>query len=451
MKDKCISKKLLSDFSKDYSKNLRSKIISDAIIKNGINNIALNRDSIIKMQHTFSEEIKTGMITDQKKTGRCWMFAGLNKIRYAIAQKLNLNIGEKEGFELSQAYLMFWDKLEKANYFLESIIETRGEKINSRLLMWILNNAMIDGGQWDMFVNLVEKYGVVPKYVMPESYHSSDSSLMNKILNLKLREYAKVLREELKEKEERDLRDRKEEMIEEFYAILCHFFGEPPKIFDFEYRDKKNSFYRDRNLTPLEFYKKYSYVKVKDYISIINCPTKDKPFGKTYTVKYLGNVKEGREVLYLNLKIDELKKLTISQLKSGETVWFGCDVGQMLERKLGIMDLSIYNYEELLDTTFNLSKADRVNYGDSCLTHAMVFTGVNIIENGPNRWKVENSWGKDNGKEGFFVMSDKWFDQFMYQVVVNKKYLSEQDLAALGKTPIKLEPWDPMGSLAKIL
>ena len=448
MKDKDISKKLLIDFSKDYSKNSRSKIISDAIVKNGINNIALNRDSIIKMQHTFSEEIKTGMITNQEKSGRCWMFAGLNKIRYAIAQKLNLNISEKDGFELSQAYLMFWDKLEKANYFLESIIETRREKINSRLVMWLLNNAMVDGGQWDMFVNLVEKYGIIPKYVMPESYHSSDSSLMNKILNLKLREYAKVLREELKEKEERDLRDRKGGMIKEFYALLCHFFGQPAKVFDFEYRNKKNDFYRDRNLTPLEFYKKYSSVKVKDYISIINCPTKDKPFGKTYTVKYLGNVKEGREVLYLNMKIDELKKLTISQLKNGETVWFGCDVGQMLERKSGIMDSSIYSYEEVLNTAFNLTKADRVNYGDSCLTHAMVFTGVNILENGPNRWKVENSWGKENGKEGFFVMSDKWFDQFMYQVVVNKKYLSQEVLAALEKTPIKLEPWDPMGSLA---
>jgi bleomycin hydrolase len=448
MKNKDISNKFLNDFSKDYSKNMKSKIISDAIIKNGINNIALNRDSMIKMQHTFSEEINTGMITNQEKSGRCWMFAGLNKIRYAIAQKLNLNIGEKDGFELSQAYLMFWDKLEKANYFLESIIETRREKINSRLVMWFLNNAMIDGGQWDMFVNLVEKYGIIPKYVMPESYHSSDSSLMNKILNLKLREYAKVLREELKEQKEIDLRNRKEEMIKEFYALLCHFFGEPPKAFDFEYRDKKNNFYRDRNLTPLEFYKKYSSVKVKDYISIINCPTSDKPFGKPYTVKYLGNVTEGREVLYLNLKINELKKLTISQLKNGETVWFGCDVGQMLERKSGILDSSIYNYEEALDTAFNLTKADRVNYGDSCLTHAMVFTGVNILENGPNRWKVENSWGKENGKDGFFVMSDKWFDQFMYQVVVNKKYLSEEYLAALEKPPIKLEPWDPMGSLA---
>ncbi len=451
MKNKDISNKFLNDFSKDYSKNMKSKIISDAVTKNGINNIAINRDSVIKMQHAFSEEIKTGMITNQKKSGRCWMFAGLNKIRYAMAQKLNLNIDEKEGFELSQAYLMFWDKLEKANYFLESIIETRREKINSRLLMWILNNAMIDGGQWDMFVNLVEKYGIIPKFVMPESYHSSDSALMNKILNLKLREFAKVLREDLKEQEEGDLRDRKKEMVKEFYALLCHFFGEPPKVFDFEYRDKENNFYHDRNLTPLEFYKRYSPIKVSDYISIINSPTSDKPFGKTYTVKYLGNVKEGREVLYLNLKIDELKKLTISQLKDGETVWFGCDVGQMLDRKFGILDTDLYHYEEILDTSFQLSKADRLNYGDSCLTHAMVFTGVNILENGPNRWKVENSWGKENGKDGFFVMSDKWFDQFMYQVVVNKKYLSEEYLAALEKPPIKLEPWDPMGSLAYFL
>lgn len=448
MKDKGISKELIKDFSKDYRKDLRNKIISDVIIKNGINDTALNRDSIIKMQHTFSEEIKTGKITDQKKSGRCWLFAGLNKLRFAIAQKLNLNLSEKEGFELSQAYPTFWDKLEKANYFLESIIETRREKVDSRLVMWLLKDPMQDGGQWDMFVNLVEKYGIVPQYIMPESFHSSDSSLMDKILNLKLREYTKVLREDLKGREERELRVKKEGMIKEFYALLCHFFGEPPKVFDFEYRDKKNNFHRDKNLTPLEFYKKYSSAKVSDYISIINAPTKDKPFGKTYTVKYLGNVKEGRKVLYLNLKTEELKKLTISQLKDGETVWFGCDVGQMLGTKAGIMDLDLYNYKEVLDTSFDLSKADRLNYGDSLLTHAMVFTGVNIVENSPNRWKVENSWGKDNGKDGFFVMSDEWFNQFMYQVVVNKKYLSEDFLVALEKTPIELEPWDPMGSLA---
>jgi len=448
MEDKGISKELLNDFSESYSKNSRRKIISDAIIKNGINSIALNRDSIINMQHTFSEEMKTGKITNQKKSGRCWMFAGLNKLRYAIARKLNLHLGKKEGFELSQAYLMFWDKFEKANYFLESIIETRSETVNSRLVMWILNNAMIDGGQWDMFVNLVEKYGIIPKYIMPESYHSSDSSLMNQILNLKLREYAKVLREDFKERGERELKVKKEGMMKEFYALLCHFFGEPPKVFDFEYRDKENNFHRDRNLTPLEFYEKYSSVKVSDYISIINSPTEDKPFGKTYTIKYLGNVKDGRKVLYLNLKIEELKKLAMSQLKDGETVWFGCDVGQMLDRKSGILDSDLYHYEEALDTSFNLSKGDRLNYGDSCLTHAMVFTGVNILENSPNRWKVENSWGKENGQDGFFVMSDKWFDQFMYQIVVNKKYLSEEFLAALEKTPIELEPWDPMGSLA---
>jgi len=237
-------------------------------------------------------------------------------------------------------------------------------------------------------------------------------------------------------------------MIKEFYALLCHFFGEPPKVFDFEYRDKENKFHRDRNLTPLEFYNKYSSLKVSDYISIINAPTKDKPFGKTYTVKYLGNVKEGRKVLYLNLKTEELKKLTISQLKDGETVWFGCDSKPMFGRKAGIIDLDLYNYKEVLDTPFDLSKADRLKYGDSRLTHAMVFTGINIVEDSPNRWKVENSWGKDNGKDGFFVMSDEWFNQFIYQVVVNKRYLSEDFLVALEKTPIELEPWDPMGSLA---
>ena len=448
MKGKMICQDLIRYYSEQYQKVIQNKILSDAIIKNGLNNTALNHDAMIEMQHTFSEEIATGKITDQKRTGRCWLFAGLNTMRYAISRNLGLELSKENCFQLSQAYLMFWDKLEKANYFLESIIETRNEKISSRLVMWLLENPMKDGGQWDMFANLINKYGVVPRYIMPESFHSSDSSLMDNILNLKLKQYAKLIREDFQNSRNDVLRNKKKEMIGEFYQILCHFLGEPKGFFDFEYKDKKKKFHRIRNLTPIKFYSDYCPINVNDFVSLINAPTNDKPFNQVYTVKYLGNIQEGRKILYLNLENERLKDLTINQLKDGEPVWFGCDVRQMLGRKDGIMDPNLYQYEEVLGTKLQFSKADRLDYGDSLLTHAMVFTGVNLLEDQPKRWKVENSWGDENGHEGYFIMSDPWFDQFLYQVVIQKKYLSKTELSILENSPIELEPWDPMGSLA---
>jgi bleomycin hydrolase len=445
-KTMAITNESLESFSKKYNEKIENKLLTNAIIKNGINNTAINNDCIIDMPYNFSEELETGKITSQKKSGRCWLFAGLNTFRYKISKKLNL---KQEDFELSQGYLMFWDKLEKANYFLENIIETRKEAVDNRVVMWLLDAPMQDGGQWDMFLNLVEKYGVIPKTIMPESYHSSNSMVMNRLLTLRLRKNAVTLRKMAKQGKNIDeIRNEKEKMMKEFYGVLCHFLGEPPKKFDFEYRDKDNKFYRDNDITPIEFYKKYLGINIRDYVSIINAPTSDKPFNKTFTVKYLGNVVGGKAIHYLNLEIEELKKLAISQMKAGELVWFGCDVGKMSDRDLGIMDTDIYNYDQVLNTDLSLSKEDRLNYGESCLTHAMVFTGVNIVDGKPNRWKVENSWGEEPGNKGFFVMSDEWFEQFIYQVVINKKYLSKEQLQALEQEAIELNPWDPMGSLA---
>ena len=441
-----ISQQMLEGFSKEYQNNLQNKLMANAIVKSGINNVAMSYESVADMHYDFSEEIDVGEVTNQKKSGRCWMFAALNNIRYSIAKKLNI---KDKKFELSQAYTMFWDKLEKANYFLENIIETRTKDIMDRNVMWLLESPMNDGGQWDMFVGIVEKYGVMPKYAMPETFHSSDSSVMNEILNLKLRKNAKILRDmNVNGKDAHMLREKKEEMMKEFYVILCRFFGEPSKKFDFEYRDENNKFHSDRNITPLEFYQKYSEVKMNDYVSIINAPTKDKPFNKTYTVRFLGTVKGGNKIHYLNLEIEKLKELTIAQLKDGEPVWFGCDVGKMFDRELGIMDTALYDYEGVLNTKFNLSKADRLNYGISVLTHAMVFTGVNLSDSKPSRWKVQNSWGDKPGQKGFFIMSDNWFEEFNYEVVINKKYLSKELLEAYEQEPIELAPWDPFGSLA---
>ena len=396
------------------------------------------------MQYVFSEEIKTGKITAQNSSGRCWLFAALNVLREQTAKKLKF-----EDFELSQAYAMFYDKLEKANYFLESIINTVDEDIYSRIVMHLLSSPLNDGGQWDMFVNLYEKYGAVPKHIMPESFHSSNSGVMNNLLTVKVREWASVLRENYKKGDSTvKLRKLKEKMMEEFYFMLIRFLGTPPDTFDFEYKDDDEKFHRHKNLTPHTFAKKIIPFNPKDYISIINAPSFDKPFNKTYTVKFLGNVIEGQKVLYLNLKSDELKKYALKQIKNKIPVWFGCDVGKMLDSENGILDTDIYDYDSALGVKFGLNKAKRLEYGESLMTHAMVFSGVNVITGKANRWKVENSWGEKRGHKGFLNMSDAWFDEFTYQVVINKKFLSAKHLKMLDQKPIELEPWDPMGSLA---
>lgn len=447
MNRKIINFEQLDKFSANFKSRENSKIIANAVMKNGINNTALNNDSVRNMHHDFSEEIDVGKVTNQKKSGRCWMFAALNNIRYSISKSLDI---KEHDFELSQAYTMFWDKLEKANYFLENIITTAELEQDSRRVMWLLNEPTNDGGQWDMFTALIEKYGIVPKYVMPETYHSSNSQLMNKILSLKLRSQAKILRDDYKLGADKEsLREEKEDLLSEIYSILAYFLGEPPQNFDFEYKNKDGEFFRDPKLTPLEFYNKYSGIKMKDYLSIINAPTADKPFNQTYTVEFLGNVKEGQQIHYLNLPIEKLKELTKAQLKDGEPVWFGCDVAQWSDRELGIMDTDLFNYQEVLKTEFIFDKGARLEYGESVLTHAMVFTGVNLDENDQaERWKVQNSWGEKVGEDGFFIMSDNWFDEFNYEVVINKKFVSDKIMEDYKKDPVILKPWDPMGSLA---
>ncbi len=439
-----IDNDLYNEMEEKAIKRKNDNVIRNSILNVGLDEVALNHQSKSDMQHTFSLELKTGKITAQNKSGRCWLFAGLNTMRFKIMKELNL-----KNFELSQTYQMFFDKIEKANYFLENILETLDEKTDSRIIMWLLNAPLNDGGQWDMFTSIVEKYGVVPKAVMPESFHSSNSARMNQILTLKLRGYASTLRKDHQTgKTLEKLKNDKKKMILEFYRLLTMFLGIPPKKITFEFTDKDKKFHRDLEITPKEFYAKYVNLNMKDYISIINAPTQDKPFNKTFTVQYLGNVEGGNNVKYLNVDIETFKKLALKQLKEGVPVWFGSDVGKKMQRKKGILAENIYDYENVLQSKFELDKAGRLDYGESLMTHAMVFTGVNLINNVPNRWKVENSWGEKNGEKGYFVMSDKWFEEYTYQVVINKKYLSEELKNAWKLEPIILKPWDPMGSLA---
>ena len=426
------------------SKRKNDNVIRNSILNVGLDETALDHKSKTNMQHSFSLELKTGKITSQNKSGRCWLFAGLNTMRFKIMKDLNL-----KNFELSQTYQMFFDKIEKANYFLENILETLDEKTDSRIIMWLLSGPLNDGGQWDMFTSIVEKYGVVPKETMPETFASSNSARMNNILTLKLRGYASELRKNYQNgRMIEQLKDDKKQMVIEFYRLLTMFLGIPPKEFTFEYTDKDKNFHRDLEITPNEFYSKYIDINLEDYVSIINAPTKDKPFNKTFTVQFLGNVEGGNDVKYLNVDMETFKKLALAQLQDKTPVWFGSDVGKKMHREKGILDEDIYTYEKTLQSEFDLDKAGRLDYGESLMTHAMVFTGVNLINNVPNRWKVENSWGEKNGKKGYFVMGDRWFEEYTYQIVINKKYLSDKLKKAWDLKPIILKPWDPMGSLA---
>lgn len=441
-----ITSELLSRYRTSFHSDRTNRVACDAVMAGGLLASCTNPDAVRRMNHEFSLTLKQGEITNQKQSGRCWLFAATNVMRFRIMKQFRL-----KNFELSQNYLLFWDKLEKSNWFFENILDTLDEPAGSRILCFLLDAPIADGGQWDMMANLVSKYGVVPKYSMPESSVSGNTREMNRILTELLRNDACLLRKAAKEgKDPQALEEMKGRMLDEVYRILCICLGEPPKTVDMEARDEEGNFIQDLNLTPLDFFKKYVDMDLNDYVSLINAPTEDKPFYHRYTVKMLGNVKEGNPVCYINLPVDELKKAAIAQLKDGEPVWFGCDMGPCISRDLGIMDLNIYDFKDFLQVDFSMNKAERLDYGQSLMTHAMVFQGVNLSKDGsPTRWRVENSWGDDKGKKGYFVMSDEWFTEYMYQVVVNKKYLTKEQADILNTEAIELQPWDPMGSLAR--
>lgn len=373
------------------------------------------------------------------------MFAALNTMRHDMAKHLGL-----KKFELSQSYTFFWDKFEKANYFYENVLKTADQPADSREVAWLMETPQQDGGQWDMLCALIDKYGVVPQSAMPETYNSSKSNEINTTLNRKLRQDAVILRQLVADHAtDSEIDDKRTAMLNDVYRMLVYSFGQPPVTFSFEYRDREKNFHRQDNLTPQKFFKKYVGWNLDDYVSIINAPTADKPYNKTYTIDMLGNVVGGRSVKHLNVTMDDFKKLAIAQLQANESVWFGCDVGQSSDRQKGIMDLNMYGQSDLFGTNLSaMTKAQRLDYGESMMTHAMVLTGVDLVDEKPTKWKVENSWGPKVGEKGYFVMSDEWMDEYCYQIVVNKQYLPDELRDAQATEPTVLKPWDPMGALA---
>lgn len=435
----------LKSYEEDFLAKKSHLLAMNTVTENGVNKSAKRWQTPSNVVHEYSIKLEQHGVTNQKQSGRCWMFAALNVLRFCIIHKYNLDY-----FELSENYTLFYDKLEKANYFLECILNTLNEETGSRLIMHFLSNPTQDGGQWDMISAIISKYGVVPRSSMPESECSSSTRQMNAILNAKLRSYACILRRKSREGINLlALRDMKSDMLKEIYRILCICLGTPPKMFDFKIRTKDKKYISDYGLTPKKFFEKYISFDLSQYVSLINAPTDDKPYLKSYTVKFLGNVIGGKGIRYVNVPVEYLKNAAIAQLKEGEPVWFGCDVGKYSDRDGGSMDLDVYDYETLFDTDFTMDKSERLDYGQSMMTHAMVFQGVDLDQNEkPIRWCVENSWGDEHGDKGMYLMTDRWFDEYLYQIVVNKKYLPKEVIDAYKQDPIELSPWDPMGSLA---
>lgn len=441
-----ITKEFLQNSREKFYKDRANRVAQRAAVNNGLVEASVDRVEDERNRHTFNIELKEKEIRNQKQSGRCWMFAALNLMEYKLCRKYNL-----KGFELSKNYTLFFDKLERCNYFLDSIIRTLDEDLDGRLVSHILTDPMGDGGQWDMIKNIIKKYGLVPSYAMKESVNSSATANLNNYLTKILRMYAKNLRDSYKkEKDLEKLKKMQEEYMKKIYDVLSISLGTPPEKFDFEVRNEDEEFISDKNLTPQEFLKKHVEVNLDDYISLINAPTKDKPYFKSYTVDFLGNVMELDKVRYVNVPVEVMKDGILKQLKDGEPVWFGCDVAQFFYRKGANLDLSTLKIFDLLNVEYDLSKEERLDYKESLMTHAMVFVGCDYDEENKkiNRYKVENSWGKDAGDRGYLVMSDEWFGEYMYQALINKKYLDEKVIKAYSEEPIHLKPWDPMGSLA---
>ena len=441
-----LTKEFTDQLYANYEANVKYVALENAVTHNGIHASLETRKSAVETTPVFSLDLTKDKVTNQKASGRCWMFAALNTFRHKMISSFQL-----EDFELSQAHTFFWDKYEKSNWFLEQVIATADQELTSRKVAFLLQTPQQDGGQWDMVVSLFEKYGVVPKSVYPESISSSNSRELNTYLNKLLRQDAQILRDLIHSGADSEVvASKKQELLQEIFNFLAISLGLPPREFDFAYRDKDNQFHSESGLTPQSFYKKYVDLQLDDYVSIINAPTTDKPYGKSYTVDMLGNVVGSRPVRYLNVPMDRLKELAIAQMKAGETVWFGSDVGQVSNRKAGILATDVYDFEAGMDIHLTQDKAGRLDYAESLMTHAMVLTGVDLDEAGqPRKWKVENSWGDKVGTDGYFVASDAWMDEYTYQIVVRKEFLTADELAAYEAEPIVLAPWDPMGALAK--
>ena len=436
-----IDAKTLETLRENYKKTAeKDKAIRNALSNNDIRNLSLNRDIAGKTEHSFKYKVDVKGITDQKSSGRCWMFTSLNVLRPIIIKSEELS-----GFEFSTNYLYFYDLLEKANLFLCATIQNSAKPMDDRTVDWLLKNPIGDGGVWSSFANLVEKYGLVPKQVMPETYQSENTSWLNQILARKLREDALFLRKMYSDKKtSKEINNKKTEMISEIYRLLVLFLGEPPVEFSYRFIDKNAKIGEYKTYTPQSFFKEmFPNYKVSDYVMLMNNPSVE--YYKTYEIEYDRNTIEGKNWRYLNLPADELKKVAMSSIKDNTALYASCDVAKQLNRTEGTLDINNYDFETLLGIKFGMNKADRINSFDSGSSHAMLLMAVDTDNNDkPVKWQFENSWGTSSGYNGYLTFTDEWFTEYMFRIVVNKKYIDANILKMSEQKPIMLPPYDPM-------
>lgn len=437
MTEESLTSGLLDQFAAEFAADKTARIVQNAVTETSIKKVAMDREIVTSIDPSVSVRVDRWPNTNQKKSGRCWLFSGLNSLKPAVYEATVL-----EKFEFSQNYMHFWDKLEKSNFFLTSMIDLADRDADDRTVHYLLSDPVGDGGQWNMFVALVEKYGVVPKYAMPETESSSNTKLMNDTLENLLRRGARDVRAAQEE-----AHAVKREVMRQIYRVLCMHLGTPPREFVWQWEGKDHEFHREGIFTPVQFAAKY-LPDLEDYVCLVNDPRESSPYNHLFTVDRLGNVVGARPVTYLNVPIDVIRKTTQATLEAGDPVWMGCDTSKQCDRDMGIWDGKLFDFEGTYGIDLEMTKAEELTYGQAQMTHAMVFTGVDVLDGVTRRWRVENSWGDQIADKGFFTMNDSWFDQHVFEVAIRRDRLPVELLPVLATEPIVLPAWDPMGSLA---
>ena len=440
-----INEKLLKNFKKQFDENSNQQVVINAVTNNSIKDLALNHEKVIKHDKLFNHKLKSTGITNQKSSGRCWLYAGANVFSPKIMKKLQLS-----DFEISHSFLAFYDKLEKANFFLERIIQLRDKPLKDRSLQGQLKYFFGDGGWWHYFIDLTDKYGLVPKDIMPETKQSSSTGMLNSLGKTLLRSFASELRQMHQDgKKVKDLRKRKEEMLSEIYQLLVYNYGTPPDefVYRYEFKDKEDTTKKEKEIieqtyTPKSFFKEFYGESMPEYVAIVNNPSLD--YEKLYKLEESRNVFERADFEVVNFSIEKLKKYAKKSLIDSLAVWFACDVGKENYKKDAIMATDIYDFNYTLNLDFKMTKRERLEYGDISPSHAMVLTGIDTSSSGqPVKWLVENSWGKKSGDDGFWYMYDDWFDEYVLMVIIDKNLLTDEDKAVFAQKPVIIEDWEP--------